>query len=319
MSKSIKSDKQLLRDLCNTDEKVPIFFTDWWLDCVCGDDWMVLCYYEDPNTVAIMPFYLKKRGFFSYVTMPVLTKFMGPFFLRDFTERKKQSIIVKMLRELPSFHGFTQTLHYQITNWLPYRWAGYQQTAYYSYQLTGITDIKKTWRGIDVDYRNNKMNRAMTLATIVEDLDFESFFLITSQPFHRQKISAPYSKKELHDIYDLVYKHNRGKSFYARDENGKVLAAVLIVWDEERCYLLLAGENEDSRNQGVGIYTIWKSIEYASQILKLSIFDFLGGMSENLERTRRQFGAEQIPYFLVEKNTTVFRVIKDVLSLVRRR
>ena len=317
MSKKIISDTQSYRDLCKGGVDIPIFFQDWWLDCVCGaEHWESLCYYQDPNIVAIMPYHTKKQGFFKYVTMPVLTKFMGPYFIKQLSEKKKQSILMKMLSELPDFHGFTQTLHYQVTNWLPYRWEGFTQTNYYSYQLTDISNIEQTWQRIDADYRNNKMSKAISQTSIGEDLDFESFYDVTLQPFIRQGISCPYSKVQLHEIYKLVYRRQCGKCFYAKGNDGSVLAAVMIIWDKDRCYLLLAGENEMARNQGVGIYTIWKSIEYASQVLHLTTFDFLGGMAENLERTRRQFGADQIPYFLVERNTRFFSLVKSMSSRI---
>jgi hypothetical protein len=80
--------------------------------------------------------------------------------------------------------------------------------------------------------------------------------------------------------------------------------------------LLLAGENDFARKNGVGIFTIWHGIQYAAESLHISTFDFLGGMDENLERTRRQFGAKQIPYFLVERNRGIYGLLKSLSALL---
>jgi hypothetical protein len=299
---------------------LPIFFKDWWLDCVCGPNrWQVISYLEDPNIVAVLPYFIKSKGPFTYVTMPVLTKFMGPYFLKSFSEKKQQSILNRLLAALPGFHGFVQTMHYQITNWLPYRWQGFSQTAYYSYQLTNIQQLDLVWKHMDSDYRNNKIPKAESVASVHQDLTFDLFLKIINQPFDRQQISIPYRDEDLEKIYKLVYERGCGKSLYAQDQAGNILAAILLVWDQDRCYLLLAGENDFARKHGVGILTIWHGIQYAAENLQLTDFDFLGGMDENLERTRRQFGATQIPYFLVEKNRGIFALLKNLSTFFSKK
>lgn len=311
MSKNISFDKQQYRDWCAVEQAVPVFFQDWWLDLVCGpDDWQVILYVEDPNIVAVMPYYAKKKAFLSYVTMPPLTKFMGPFFVRKFDPRKEQSILVKLVDALPSFSGFTQTLHYQIKNWLPYKWKGFGQTAYYSYWLRNIKNLDLIWQNMDADYRNNKISKAKERVSVREDLDFDNLFRLTMEPFQRQKVNLPLNREFLQRLVGKIYERGCGKSLYATDDQDHMLAMVLIIWDRKSCYLLLAGENDVSRSSGAGIYLTWKAIEYASNNLSVNTFDFLGGMPENLERTRRQFGAEQVPYFLIYKYTGLYKLIK---------
>ena len=309
MSKNINFDKDMYRDLCGRDLEVPVFYQAWWLDIVCGsNDWQVALYIEDPHVVAVMPYYLKRISFFDTITMPALTKFMGPFFVRKFDDRKSQSILNKLVEALPPVSKFVQTLHYQIKNWLPYKWKGFGQTAYYSYVLRGIKNLDQIWKNIDSDYRNNKIARAEELFEIRENLDFDTLYRLTTEPFERQKIKMPVSRPLLEKIIIAAETRKSGKSFYAIDRQGITTAVVFLIWDRKSCYLLLAGENEDSRSNGGGIYLIWKAIEYASKNLQVNTFDFLGGMSENLERTRRQFGAEQVPYFLVSKYTGLLKL-----------
>ncbi|MCB0668348.1 MAG: GNAT family N-acetyltransferase [Saprospiraceae bacterium] len=310
MSKKINHDKNLYRKLCREGMEIPIFYQDWWLDVTCGEDnWKVILYEEDPNVVALMTYFIKKRFSFEIITVPPLTKFSGPFFLKNFNARKQQSILTRMIDQLPEVSSFSQTLPYQIENWLAYKWKGYSQTTYYSYRLIGLKDRERIWQGMDADYRNNKIRKASQQYTVHEDLDFETLFELTVAPFRRQNIALPVSRTLLQNLLAACNQREKGKSLYARDKEGNVVAAVYLVWDTTACYLLLAGENDQSRSDGAGVYLTWKAIEYASEILQVPAFDFLGGMAENLERTRRQYGAQQVPYFLIRKSTGLFRFL----------
>ena len=312
MSQKISNDKELYRKLCAEELDVPVFYKDWWLDAVCdGESWQVVMYRQDPNVVAVMTYFVKRKFVFNILTVPPLTKFMGPYFIRDFDDRKTQSILQKLVDKLPAISGFSQTLHYQIENWLPYKWKGFSQTTYYSYRLENLDQLEEVWQNIEADYRNNKIGKASPLYSIEEDLDFEQLYNLTLKPFKRQQIAMPVSKEILKRVVEACALNGAGKSLYARSLSGEVVAAVYLVWDQHSCYLLLAGENDQSRSDGAGVYLTWKAIEYAAENLKLSNFDFLGGMSENLERTRRQFGARQTPYFLISKYARLLKLMKN--------
>lgn len=310
MPKKISHNKDLFRSLCKEEPDIPVFFRDWWLDVTCGEDnWQIILYLEDPHVVAFMTYFLKKKYSFNTITVPPLTKFNGPYFLKDFPERKKQSILNRMVEEIPSVSSFSQTLHYQITNWLPYKWKGYTQTAYYSYRLLNLGQLEDIWSNMDVDYRNNKIGKASVKYRIAEDLDFETLYRFTVAPFQRQKIELPVSRQLLENLVRVCTEHQSGKGLFAVDQQENIVGAVFVIWDRTNCYLLLAGENEQSRLDGAGIWLTWQAIEYASKILQSEVFDFLGGMSENLERTRRQYGAEQTPYFLITRKTGLLKFL----------
>ncbi len=315
MSKKIIFDRDRYRSLCAMEKNIPIFFQDWWLDNACtGGEWEVMMYVEDPHVVAIMPWFKKTKGIFTYVTMPPLTKFAGPYFLKDFPERKKHSILVKMVNAIPIFDGYMQTLHYQINNWLPFKWKGFNQTIYYSYVLPDVSDLAVVYKGISSDYRNNKFKKAADRVRIEEDLDRKKLYDICDRPFIRQGSKIPVSFQYFDNLLGASEERGQGKSFYAIDGNGVIQAAVFIVWDREATYLLLTGEYDQFRPWGSGVYTLWHAIQYANQHCPGHQFDFLGGMSEGLERTRRQFGAMQKPYHYLWKKKPFFKIVQHMFS-----
>ena len=313
MSKKIRLDKEKYREVCASRPDIPIFLQAWWLDATCTEGtWDVMLYIEDPHVVAVMPWYEKRNLLFKYITMPPLTKFAGPYFLKSFSERKQQSILTKMVAEIPKKNSHQQTLHYQMKNWLPYKWQGFSQTAYYSYQLSNISDLKKVYSSISADYRNHKFKRCETILKIRQDLPTSELLRICRQPFIRQGSKLPFKEEIIASLVERIQTEGQGTSIYSVDQEGGIQAAVYLVWDALATYVLFTGEYEKYRSVGSGLYTLWKSIEYAHDHCPGKIFDFLGGMSEGVERTRRQFGAEQITYFYIWRQNFLFKLLQTL-------
>ena len=219
-----------------------------------------------------------------------------------------------MVEALPKVDGYQQTLHYQIDNWLPFKWHGYQQTAYYSYIIPDISNLEKVYNNIASDYRNNKFKKAGQTVTTEVGLDHDRLIELSKQPFIRQGSKMPMSESYLRALLAKVEEKGCGNSLYAVDKNRNIHAAIYLIWDMHSTYLLFTGEYESYRSIGSGLFTIWKGIEFAHQNNPGDTFDFLGGMSESIERTRRQFGAQQKTYFYVWKKNLIFRWLQRLFS-----
>ena len=148
------NNKEEYKKLCHKEETIPIFSQPFWLDAVCGkDNWDVIIYKKGQNVLGTMPYYVKKRFSFSYVTMPKFTQNLGIWikYPQNITYNKKLSIekeimhyMIKRLESLPiSF--FQQNFHFSITNWLPFYWMGYKQCTYYTYRIENISNTKKVF------------------------------------------------------------------------------------------------------------------------------------------------------------------------------
>lgn len=314
MSKKIGSDKNVYRKVCS-EHDLPVFFQDWWLDAACLDgEWKVLYYLEDPNVVAVYTYFEKKKGPFQYVSMPWLTRFMGPLFLKDFSERKKQKILQTFIDHISVFDGFEQALYYEIQNWLPFKWAGYEQTVAYSYVLDDVSDLDHVRAGMDVDYRNNKLRKAESKFTIKVNANIGELWELFQAPFLRQKLKVPLSQAFFMSMVELSIERGQGAVISAVDAYGIPHACCFIVWDHETAYLLMTGENPAQDRSEAVVYVVWKAIEYASNLKGCNRFDFLGGMQQRLERTRRQFGASQNAYFLISRKKLIFKILQKIRS-----
>lgn len=310
MSEKIKYDKTIYAEAVGGRLDVPVFFKPWWLTAICKKKWEVLSYVESGKVLAAYTYFPRKKWGFKYVTMPTLTRFMGPIFLEDFGIRKKQKITNEMLQALPDYDGVEQTLDYQVKDWLPFSWAGYSQTSKYSFVLPDIRDIEKIHAGLSPKYRNNKIPRAQAHLSLKPSTDIDQAWEFFKAPFRRQGTKIPVREKAFRRIALEVIDRKSGGIFLVEDEAGKAWANAFVAWQGSKAYLLMLGEHPDGRSSYAGIGLIWFLIEYLSEEIGIIEFDFLGSMSRRIARVRQDFGAESRTYFLVAKEKAVYSMMK---------
>ena len=110
--------------------------------------------------VGVLPYYIKQKGPFKYITMPPLTKMMGPYILPDFrTDAHFIKISTALIEQLPSVDAYEQLLNYSIDNWLPFYWKGYQQTTRYSY-IVDLSNMEQVYGNSIANYKNIKIKKA---------------------------------------------------------------------------------------------------------------------------------------------------------------
>jgi len=315
------SSKQKYRAHCKTESSIPIFSKNWWLDAVCGkDNWNVVVVEKGGQIIATMPhFMVKRRGMRRTITMPKLTQTMGPWmrpssakYANQIAEQK--DLMTALIQKLPLFAYFFQNFHYSITNWLPFYWQGFSQTTRYTYVLEEISDTSKIWDGmlpkIRTDIKKAQNRFGLQVCT---DLGIDVFLTMNEQTFDRQGMKLPYSKNFVKRLDDACKEHNARKIFFAKDSDGRIHAAVYIVWDENSAYYLMGGSDPDLRNSGANSLCMWEAIKFAATVTKA--FDFEGSMIEPVERFFRAFGAKQIPYFQVNKiNSPFLKISRDIRS-----
>lgn len=301
--------KETYRKFCQQNKDLPIFFQDWYLDATCQDgEWQVAIVEKAHQPVGVLPYYLKKKGPFQYITMPPLTKMMGPYVVPSFRKEPKFTEICKaLIKQLPDVAYFEQTFTYDMTNWLPFYWAKYQQSTRYSFILD-ISDLDKVYQGFASNYRNNKIKKARSLVKVVRDLPLSDFYRVNKMSFDRQQISVPYTQAFVKQLDMELDRHQSRTTFFAVDAQDQIHSVAYVIWDQHRAYYLMAGDDPNLRGSGASILLVWEIIQFVRKELGLLEFDFQGSMIQGIERVRRQFGAKQIPYFLIQKhNSTTFQ------------
>lgn len=307
--------KKTYRQFCTDSDDLPIFAQAWYLDAVCeGGNWDVVGIEKGGEIAATLPYFLKRKGLIQYGTMPHLTKFLGPYILPKYRRTKHEAKLIRQLvSQLPKLSYFRQNLHYPYTNWLPFYWEGFQQQTYYSYRLSPLENLDQVHANISADYRNQKMAKAASLLQLRTDLPLSAFRRVAALSYQRQRMPFPFSYAYLEKLVKALEKQQAGRVFYAVDQEEQIHSAALLLWDQQSSYLSIIGDDPAFRATGGGIWLVWQLIQHTKTTLNLNTFDFLGSMIEPIERVRRQFGAQQTPYFAVWKYGSRWWQILDLL------
>jgi len=286
-------------------EAIPIFSTADWLDAVCGkDNWDVIFVEKDHKIVATMPYVKKKRMNLSMIFMPILTQTMGPYIKypkNQKYERKlsyEKELMTLLINQLPTVDFFFQNFHYTITNWLPFKWKGFEESTQYTYILSDLSDLESVWKNFRSNIKTD-IKKAKKVITVEENFDIEEFYKINQMTFGRQNLKIPYSLEFLQNIDTYCCNRSCRKILMAYDSEKNIHAVIYVIWDNNTMYYLMSGGNPQYRNSGANSLLVWEAIQLASK-MKL-VFDFEGSTIEPIERVFRAFGAKQTPYFRIIK------------------
>lgn len=299
------SSKEKYRALCDREESIPIFSRDWWLDTVCGPDhWEALLAERNGQIQAAMPLYIPTRGI---VSMPSYTQTMGPWIKSAPADTKyttelgrRQAICQQFAEELRRYPRFLQNFAYDITDWLPFYWAGYKQTTRYTYLLNHITDETEVWRNMNPNIRRNILKaRDKLRLSIRRGIPVRQLLEIQEYTFKRQHLRNKSDTHVLERLVDICRKRGQGDIWGGYDQEGHLHAAAFVVWQPRSAYYIAGGGDPAYRASGAQSLVLWEAICHASSFTDR--FDFEGSMLPGVERFFRGFGAIQTPYFTISK------------------
>jgi hypothetical protein len=225
--------------------------------------------------------------------------------------------MTQLVEQLPHFAFFGQSFHYSITNWLPFYWQGFQQTTRYTYVIEDLTDLGAVWSQVRNNVRTD-VRKAEKRLEVSSDLSLDTLLGLNEKTFSRQGRTRSYTREFVFRLDSACVQNHCRKMFFASDAQGRVHAAIYIVWDQNAAYYLLGGADPELRNSGATSLLLWEAIQFASTVTLT--FDFEGSMIESIERFFRAFGAKQKPYFLITKvNSLPLKIYRDVRSWTTQR
>jgi len=282
-----------------------IFCRSWWLEAVCPRGFEILTLRRGDRIIAGMPLVASRKWGCATVHMPQLTQTLGvllrPSVKQTYEKRLsyEMDVLGSLIEAIPKFDCFSVNFHYSLTNWLPFYWAGYEQTTRYTYVLPDIvTDLERVLSGFAHMKRKN-IRKAEKLVEVREDLPAEDFYANHSMTLRKQGDSISYSYELFKKIYDATYGNHAGKVWYAIDDQQNIHAAVFIIFDSKSAYYLISSIDPEYRKSGAVALLLREAIAYVSQHTKR--FDFEGSMIRGVESSFRKFGAIQTPYFRISK------------------
>ena len=295
-------------DFCKTNADVPIFFQDWWLDTVCPNKWEGLVVSSGDFVRAILPLVFYDYSFGRrYFSTPPLTPYLGVYInypnAQKLTSRLayEKDVLNVVIKNLPAFDHFGQSFLPGFNNWLPFFWAGFNQTTYYTYRLNNLESLDLVYDNFRENIRREIRKAEKEGIVIEENNDSELLFTLFQDTLNRQGLQEKIQKELVIRLFANCKIRECGKIFLAKDGYGNCHSALFLAWDNNTAYYLLGGSNKSFRNSGAMSLLMWHAIKFTSRHVK--VFDFEGSMLEPVERYFRAFGAEQTPYFNIWKTS----------------
>ncbi|MDR0348651.1 MAG: GNAT family N-acetyltransferase [Tannerella sp.] len=297
--------KEIYRLLCRTEESIPVFSQDWWLDIVCGSsNWDIMLMEQNSRIQAAWPVY---RPCSRIISMPPYTQTMGIWFAPVPEDTKyasalehRQTICKQFIERLKPYKSFLQNFHHSFTDWLPFYWQNFRQTTRYTYKLNDLRNTALLLANMSRNMRRNLKKAGKQFhITVKKGISTDEFLMIQAQTFERQGIRNKQSREILQNLIAVCRERQQGDLWGGYDPEGKLHAAALIVWNKNTAYYLAGGGNPSLRSSGAHSLVLWEAIQYVSGYAES--FDFEGSMLPGVERFFREFGATQTPYFTISK------------------
>lgn len=306
--------KEKYKKLCENETTIPIFSKDWWLDAVAGpENWDVILVEKGGEIKASMPYVIKKRYGFTFLSHPPLTQNLGPWIKPSMAKYSKllsqqKFLMGELIKQLPKYDYFSHNWHYSYTNWLPFYWSGFKQTTRYTYVIDDLRDLNNVYANFSSGKRKD-INKAIRIIDVKFNLSADEFYANHQMTLGKQGCKISYSKELFKKIYKAAYDNDAGITIYAIDSENNIHAALFVIWDKVSAYDLISTIDPDFRNSGAASLLVKEIIRLVST--KVNKFDFEGSMIEGVEQSFRNFGAIQKPYLNVSKNQSI--ILKSAL------
>ena len=297
-----------------------IFLEPWWLNAVAGPSHGLATISAGKNEKAKMAYVVKQSGGLQRIVMPPLSQFVGPWIEASSAKYAKQlsqqkDFVEGLLKQLPKYDVLTLNLDPSFMNGLPFIWHGFDVSVGYTYVLDSGSDIDQVWQGLLPKIRTD-IKKAGRTVTVSEHNDVLVLLSQIDKTFGRQNKTRNYSDEIVIRLDNALRDRSQRLILVAKDEEEKVHAAAYFVWDGNAMHYLLGGGDPDLRNSGATSLLLWQGIQVAVE--KNLPFNFEGSMVEGIERFFRGFGAKQVPYLRISKESrkaALRRLIRELAWL----
>lgn len=300
--------KELYKLFSEKETSMPLFIQYNWIAGILDEeDWGVAVEKKGEEVIAVMPYMIKKKYAMHFLHMPHLTPYLGVWI--SYPEGQKKSskrayekqIITSLIQQLPKFSDFQMKFHPGFSNWFPFYLQGFTGNIHYTYILQGIKDLQSIFSNMRENIKRQIKKGEKLLSVAISD-NVNNLYEIKTKALKIDNVHFNVSKEFLNKVYQTCKRLDCGQILEAKDPEGKVYAATLLVWDQNYCYYLFGGTDPDFRDSGAMSYLLWEAIKYSST--KVDSFNFEGSMIPSVEHYFQGFGGDQTPYFKITKTNS---------------
>ncbi len=295
--------------------ELPLFHRPKWLDAVC--QWEAVVYAKSDNVWGLWPLPIAEQAGFKRITQPYLTPYLGPIVF--YPERQKNAgrlahekeVLAGLIDLLPDYASLDVKCLPELTNGLPFFWAGLNQTTRYTYLLEDLSDTDAVFANFRDNVRR-EIRKAEKQLTISAGSAIQPLFDLKKSSYQAKKQTVPFQVPFVEGIHQLVKSAQWGQVLEAYDEQRNLHAAILLVHDHQTMYYLLGAADPKHNNSGAMSLLLWHGIQQAAE--KGLQFNFEGSMVPAIERFFSSFGGTLTPYHHISHERSKLLKLKKLLG-----
>ncbi len=286
-----------------------VFCYSWWLEAITKSHFKILVIIEKDEIVAGIPLAYDAQN---KINEPPLTRTLGVLYkiqerlTRHDRYSNQRKWVSALLEHFPRDNFVQMCMHHNFTDWLPFRWKGFNQTTRYTYlihyQNKSLTDL---WHNLNMGRKNSitRANKNNICIEATDDLALLYHFECLSYERQGLKFKLPYEDLKLLD--DAIIKNGNRLILKAIDKLNQVHAMIYIVYNSRSAYELLSGSDTKLRKLGGHTLVLWEAVKFF--IDKVEYFNFGGSNIKAIEEHVRGFGGVQTPYFHIYNESLMWK------------
>jgi hypothetical protein len=291
--------------------------------------------YKGDQPVGLMPVVVAERLFSTLVFSPppgMSVPRLGPVLMPQSPKRRKQEKVnrrftVAVLEEIESdspLELFRMLCNTTYADPRPFRWQDFDLGTQFTYQLdldgrepeSVRSDFSKSLRrdvrdaeGLDVTVERGGRN------------DARAIYEQTRARYEEQGRNYPLSWAYVSDLVASLLETDRARIYVARDESGQFLTGITVLYSNDAAYFWQGGTR--TVHEGVGLNSLlhWRIIEDIVDDPpreSVTTYDLMGANTERLCQYKSKFGAELVPYYVVESGGRTMALAKKTYQALVR-
>jgi len=317
MTHDSRLNKDIYNKLCSQNKSVPLFEKPWWLDLVC-EKWDVAIAKKGDQVTGAWPYPIEKKLGVNLLRTPVLTPYMGPLVLfpADLKESNLDSFehetVAELMKQMPAAKVWNLALQPGMKQAGLFKKHSLETKVQQTFLLELTEDEQTLFLNMKDATRRNIRTAEKEVTVINSPLHLKQLYEFQKNTLAKKGKSLNCSFEYMQKIMDACITHDAAALWTAIDNSGKIHAIVWQVWDEERSYYFMGGQNPDANSYRAMSLLLWHTIKEA-KARGNSIFDLEGSMDEGVERFFRNFGGDRALYMILMKNTSFRWKLKQAI------
>ncbi|XVH33585.1 GNAT family N-acetyltransferase (plasmid) [Haloferacaceae archaeon DSL9] len=289
--------------------------------------------FKGQQAIALLPLFVRRRSVGAAVTSPPPGRNvprLGPILMPTSPKRRKQEKVNREFAELvvdeldleASTTLFRMVCHTDYLDPRPYVWNGFDLDTSFTYMLDVDEKAPDELLASCSKSLRREIRDARELDLTIEDEGVSGAREIygeTVDRYEEQDRSFPASWAYVRDLVKAL--DERCRAYVVRSPDGEFLTGITVLYSNDAAYFWQGGTRGTYENVTVNSLLHWRIVEDLVEdppIESVGAYDLMGANTERLCRYKSKFGAELVPYYVVESGGAPMEMAKRAYGLVSR-